>query len=898
MQDFSYAQKTEEVLSQLNTRTSGLSIAEAKERLKSGRNVLEEEKRRSRLSIFLEQFKDVIIIILVIAVVISFLLGEYVDAAAILIILLLNATVGFIQEYRAEKAIAELKKMASKKALVIREGKKMEIEAAELVPGDIIMLEPGMIVPADARLIEAVNLETQEASLTGESMPVRKTTEPLPESTPLAERNNMVYASTIVTRGRGIAAVTSTGMKTEVGKIASLIQNPDEDITPLQKKLKKLGVQLSYIVLIICCFVLIAQLLKDSELIRLLLNLDLAIFTKPAFVQLLINSVALAVAVLPEGLPAIVTISLALGVQRMVKRNALIRKLPAVETLGCVNVICTDKTGTLTCNEMTVKKIFVDGKVAEVSGEGYSTAGKISESSKDTQLLLKIGVLCNDADIENGINGDPTEIALLVSGAKLGLSKRELSRELPRVGEIPFESERKLMSTIHLDSKRKMLLSCVKGSPEVLLRRCSKIMINGKAVRLTKKHREQIIKTNEEFGSQALRVLGFAFREFKGNKLSEKIRKNAESELTFVGLQAMIDPPRPEVQSAIEKCKSAGIRVVMITGDQKHTAEAIAKQLGIESEGVVTGEELDSTDSIESIVDRVSVYARVSPEHKIKIVEALKKKNVVVAMTGDGINDAPALKKADIGIAMGVTGTDVAKEASDMILTDDNFTSIVNAVEEGRIIYSNIKKFVRFLLSSNMGEVMIIFFAVLFGLPLPLVAVQILWINLATDGFPAIALGVEPPERDIMKKSPRKIDEEIINRKDMIIMLLISFVMSIETLLVFRSYLPDLPMARTAAFTMVVMLEMFNVLNCKNLETPLFKGGAFSNKYLIYAILSSVGIHLIILYTPLSKIFDVVPLSFTELAKIILISSSILLIGDLIKIVISKWQARESGIKN
>ena len=884
MTDFSHAQTVEEVLLQLKTSAAGLSSSEVQSRLKiSGRNVLEEEKRRSPLAIFLEQFKDVIIIILIVAVLISFILGEYLDAIAILAILILNAIIGFVQEYRAEKAIAELKKLAGKKAIVIRDGKKEEVDASELVPGDIIILEAGMVVPADARLIEAVNLETQEASLTGESMPVSKTTEQLPEAIPLAERKNMVYSSTIIVRGRGTAVVTSTGMNTEVGKIARLIQNPDEDITPLQKRLKRMGILLSYLILGICAFVLVAQILRNSEIFRMIVSLDLAVFSTPIFVEILINSVALAVAALPEGLPAIVTIALALGVHRMAKRNALVRKLPAVETLGCVNVICTDKTGTLTCNEMTVRKIFVDGKTAEVSGEGYKTDGKISEVSRDSKLLLEIGALCNDADIENGINGDPTEIALLVSAAKLGISKRSLSEDLPRVGEIPFESERKMMSTLHLDLKRKRILSCVKGSPEIVIRRCSKIMINGKEFKLTKRHRDEILKANEEFSFQALRVLAFAFREFKGTKLNEAIKKNAESELTFVGLQAMMDPPRPEVFSAIEKCKDAGIRVVMITGDQKQTAHAVARQLGIESEGVLTGDEIDSLGSLDSVIDKVSIYARVSPEHKIKIVEALKKKGLVVAMTGDGINDAPALKKSDIGIAMGVTGTDVAKEAADMVLTDDNFASIVNAVEEGRVIYDNIKKFVRYLISSNLAEVLIIFLSILIGIPTPLVAIQILWINIATDGLPAIALGVEPHEKDIMKRSPRSINDEIINKKDLLIMLALAGAMTVETLLVFRAYLPDIEKARAAAFTMIVMLEMFNVLNCKHLEKPILKGGIFSNRKLIYAIIGSVGMHFIILYSPLNSIFKVVALPPLEVVKIILLSSSILIVGDAVK---------------
>jgi len=889
--DFSYTETVRQAMSSLKSSEKGLSSSEVKERLLHfGKNLIREEKRISPVRIFLNQFRDFIIIILIAAVIISFLIGEYIDAAAIFVILIINAILGFSQEYRAERSIQALKKLASQKAMVLREGKRQEINASELVPGDIIFLEAGMIVPADARLIEAINLEAQESVLTGESNPVRKITEQLSENAILADRTNMTFSSTHITKGRGMALVSSTGMNTEIGRIAQMIEAPDTDLTPLQKKLKQLGVFLGYLVIVVCVIVFIAQILKDAQILSMIASLDAGVFREKAFVEMLINAVSLAVAALPEGLPAIVTIALAIGVQRMIRRNALIRKIPSVETLGCINVICTDKTGTLTCNEMTVKKLFVDERITGISGEGYSAAGDFSQKSKDLEMLLRIGALCNDAEIEEGITGDPTEIALLVSAGKAGLSKKFLSLKYPRIDEIPFESERKLMTTIHRVAPEsgekgagKKMLSCVKGAPDILLRKCAKIIINGKERKITKQDRKKILETNEVLASQALRVLGFAFREFPGKKCNEKVKKEAESGLTFTGLQALIDPPREEAKNAVEKCKNAGIRVVMITGDHRATAVAIARELGIEGD-LLTGDEIEKLPDLDGVIEKVSIYARVSPEHKIKIVEALKRKGYIVAMTGDGINDAPALKRSDMGIAMGATGTDVAKEASDMVLTDDNFASIVSAVEEGRIIYDNIKKFVRYLLSSNFAEVMTIFISILLGLPLPLIAIQILWINLATDGLPALALGLEPADKEIMRRNPRSRREPIITREDFTIMLFLGIVMTVETLLIFKSYLPDVVHARTMAFTMMVMLQMFNVLNCKSLEKPLHKAGIFSNRYLIYAILISLGLHITILYSPLNSVFNVMPLGLRDWVKVLLLSASIVVVGDLIKL--------------
>jgi len=891
VENFYYAQNVKETLESLKSSLNGLSEAEARSRLQHfGPNILKQEKKINPLKIFLSQFKDFIIIILIIAVLISALIGEYVDAIVILIILVLNAILGFVQEYNAERSIEALRKLASQKATVLREGKRFEIDASELVLGDIIILETGMIVPADARLLEAINLESQEASLTGESTPVQKGTEKLDKTKILADRSNMVFSATTITKGRGKAVVTATGMLSEIGKIARIVTSEANELTPLQKRLKKLGVFLGYLVIIICFIVFLSQIMKDPHILELLKNFELSVFKQKSFIDMFITAVSLAVAALPEGLPAVVTISLAVGVQRMIKRHALIRKLPAVETLGCVTVICSDKTGTLTCNEMTVKKIFVDNKFVEVSGEGYSTEGKFSEKTKGLLQLLEIGALCNDSSIGESISGDPTEIALLVSAKKYEIEKPQLEKEFPRVDEIPFDSNRKLMTTIHSiqDSKktvRKKLVAYVKGAPDIVIRRCNRILVNGKIIKLNDKERKRILEINERFALEALRVLGFAFKEIDEKALKEKSEKSIETDLVFIGLQAMIDTPRKEVKEAIQKCRDASIKVVMITGDHKTTAVAIAKELGIEGKAI-TGEELDKIENLDNAVEDIAIYARVSPEHKLRIIDALRKKGYIVGMTGDGVNDAPALKKADIGIAMGITGTDVAKEASDMVLTDDNFASIVNAVEEGRIIYDNIKKFVRYLLSSNLGEVLTIFVAILLNLPLPLIAIQILWINLATDGLPALALGIDPPDEEIMKRKPRNPKENIISSHDFIIMLIIGIFMMVSTLWIFNMYLPNLRYARTMAFTTMVMLQMFNVLNCRSADRSLFKTGIFSNKYLIYSIMVSIAFQLILIYSKLNSIFEIVPLTLNDWLIIIGSSAMLILVGELIKLFI------------
>ncbi|MBW3015293.1 calcium-translocating P-type ATPase, SERCA-type [Candidatus Woesearchaeota archaeon] len=861
-----------EVISALNSSAQGLTSSEAKKRLrKYGLNAIKEERKISPIKIFINQFKSFIILILVIATIISIGLGYHdytlkggsilthmTEAIAIGAILIVNAIMGFIQEYKAEKSIEALKKLTSLKAKIIRNGKEQEIDASGIVPGDIIILDTGSKIPADARLVEIASLETLEAALTGESTPVVKDLKKLKTDTAVADRTNMVFSSTIVTKGRGKAIVTATAMKTQIGKIAKLIQQEERPETPLQKDLKHFGKWLGWVTIIITVVVFIA-----------------GIITGKGYYEMFMTAIALAVAAVPEGLPAVVTITLAIGIQRLIKKKSLIRKLPSVETLGSTTVICTDKTGTITHNQMTVQRLFVNNKIVEVTGQGYDIKGKFSDSPKEFKLLLEIGALCNDADLnKNKVIGDPTEGALIVSAKKAKIDKEKLERIYPRLNELPFDSKRKLMSTAHRINKRYYLYT--KGAPEELLKRCNKIKINGKTRKITKKDKKEILKANDRFARSALRILGFAYKEISNTK------NLTETSLTFVGLQAMIDPPRAEAKQAIEKCHKAGIKVLLVTGDHAVTAEAIAHQVGLTGR-VITGQELEKITNLEKIVDEVSIFARVSPEHKLKIVKALKKRKHVVAMTGDGVNDAPALKRADIGIAMGRTGTDVAKEASEMILTDDNFSSIVNAIEEGRNIYDNIKKFVFYLLSSNMGEILTILVAILIKLPLPLLALQILWINLVTDGLPALALSVEPAEPGIMERLPRKKGEKIINKHRTIMMLVTGIIMMIGTLIIFTNYLnKDLALAQTVSFTTLVMFQMFNVLNSRSEERSLFS--LKTNYYLIAAVLSSIILQVLVVYTPLGVYFNTMPLGLSDWLWIILISSSILIYGELHKL--------------
>lgn len=845
-----YTKTKQEIFKEFNSNIEGLSSSQAKTRLeKYGPNILKQGKKISALQIFISQFKSFLVYILIAAVIISTLLHEYIDAVVIAIILVLNAIMGFVQEYNAEKSIEALKKLTSLKAKVLRDGKETEIPTEEVVVGDIVLLEEGDKIPADARVIESINLETAEASLTGESTPVEKKDSVLSDGSAIGDQKNMVFSSTIITKGRGKGIVCATAMKTEIGKIAKMIQEADDGPTPLQLKLKRLGERLGMLTIAICLVVFIAGSLRTGQ-----------------YAEMFLASIALAVAAIPEGLPAVVTISLGLGVQRMVKRNALVRKLPSVETLGSTTVICSDKTGTLTKNQMTVTKLYANNEEIEVTGRGYDFTGSFSKDPKNFELLLKIGLLCNNSNLEdNNVIGDPTEGSLIVSAAKAKLDKEKVSKEFARIKEIPFDSDRKLMTTVHIDNKK--YVAYTKGAPDNIINKCNKIYKKGKISVMTKEDRDNIIRANDTFANSALRVLGFAFKEVATPKDAN------EKDMVFVGLQGMIDPAREEVKGAIVKCKEAGIKVIMITGDHKLTAMAIAHDLGIKGKAL-TGAELDKL-NIDDIVEDVSIYARVSPEHKMRITTALKKKGHVVAMTGDGVNDAPALKNADIGIAMGITGTDVSKEASDMILTDDNFTSIVSAVEEGRHIYENIKKFVNYLLSSNFGEVLVIFSAILIGLPLPITAIQILWINLVTDGLPALALGVDSASPNIMKNKPKK-NENIITKNTVFDITSIGILMATACIVLFSIYYKtDLIKAQTICFTTLVTLEIVRIYMIRSE----YKLKILSNKYLIISVLVSIILQLTVIYSPLNKIFNTVPLGINDWMMIMGATAMVFILG-------------------
>jgi Ca2+-transporting ATPase len=917
-------------MEELQTTKDGLTQEEAARRLEEyGPNELREIKGPSALEMFAGQFKDFLVIILLFAAVISAVITWMeniplppaqqhppVDTIVIMIIVIINAIMGFVQEYRAEKAIEALKQMAAPKAHLIREGQMIEAPSREVVPGDILRLETGDRLPADARLIEAHNLGTDEASLTGESTPVKKKANlVLSRGIPLADRKNMVHAGTIITSGRGVAVVCKTGMDTEIGLIAEMIQTAEDKVTPMQRRMERLGKQLGIIILIICMLVFVVEVLVE--------------FIRPTgelgIIDFFIIAVALAVAAIPEGLPAVVTITLALGVQRMIKRNAIIRRLPAVETLGSANIICSDKTGTLTKDEMTVRQIYLPKRLIQVTGAGYSPEGEFTHDGgrinpiKDSQLhlLLRIGTLCSNAIVRksNGayeILGDPTEGALVVAAQKAGLEQKSLDA-YPRVAELPFDPSRKRMSTIH-DTPEGDTLAYVKGAPEVVLELCTHILTDKGVRKITDELRADILANNEALATQALRVLAMAYRKLPGT-LSDITPEGVEKGLVFVGLMGMMDPPRSEVKDAIALCRRAGIIPIMITGDNQYTAVAIAQELGMftEDDVVLTGQALDalSEEDLADAVLNVRVYARVSPEHKLRIVRALKRHGACVAMTGDGVNDAPALKFADIGVAMGITGTDVAKEASDMILTDDNFASIISAIEEGRGIGDNTRKFVSYLLSCNAGEILVLFiasitFKVLFGWELPLLAIQILFVNLVTDGLPALALGMDPIEPDVMERKPRDPNESAITRRMWLNIWLVGAVITIGTLAVFYfemmtltnfgaigigdpGYTDALRRARTMAFTVLVMYQMVQAMNSRSSNLSLFTVGFLKNRILLVAISTSIFIHVAIVYIPfLSDIFQTSPLFLTDWLLVALVSLSVFAVAEIMKLVIRR----------
>ena len=845
----------------------GLAEREVQQRLaEHGPNELPETPPVSALTLLLGQFTSVIIWVLIGAAVISGLLQEWVDAAAILAIVLLNALLGFVQEYRAEQSIAALKKLSITMARVIREGVIRSIPARELVPGDLIQIEAGDRVPADSRVIYATGLQTQEASLTGESTPVAKSAEPILQTeVPLGDRHNMLFMGTIVVSGKGRALVTATGAQTELGKIAALIHREtqaEQEETPLQRRLEHLGHTLLWLSLGIVVVVFLLGALRGVPLVTMFLT-----------------AVSLAVAAIPEGLPAVVTITLAVGVTRMVKRHALIRRLPAVETLGSTTVICSDKTGTLTKNEMTVTTLYQGGDVFTVTGEGYGPAGEIRSDSEPTtpalkpglMALLRASVLCNGADLRLEaflwqIVGDPTEGALLVAAAKAGLTKHHLEQENLWLGEVPFDSERKKMTVVRRTPSGPVAF--VKGAPDVLLRDCQAWLTRGCDIQpLTDALRQEITATNQRLASHALRVLGVAMRPL--DRIPDVYdAKSLEHDLVFLGLVGMKDPIRPEAKAAVEACRAAGIRTVMITGDHKDTAVAIAKELGLMESGeqAISGAELNQM-SDEELRDRVktaAVYARVTAEHKLRVVRAWKQQGAVVAMTGDGVNDAPALKAADIGVAMGITGTDVTKEAADMVVTDDNFASIAAAVEEGRAIYDNIRKSVYYLLSCNISEILLMLLATLFGLPLPLLPVQILWINLVTDGLPALALAVDPADTDLMQRPPRPPQEPFLTRARLLRLFVQGAFIAVITLLAFLYCLYgmdlNLERARTLTFTVMVVAQLFHALNNRSEDRSIFALGLWTNKPLLATVaLSALLQAVIVLWSPVQGVFNVTP---------------------------------------
>ncbi|MDD2680067.1 MAG: calcium-transporting P-type ATPase, PMR1-type [Candidatus Omnitrophica bacterium] len=874
-----YNLSVEEVAQSLNTGLeSGLSAAEAKQRLAQyGLNQLLEKKGITPLGIFLGQFKDFIIWILIGAALVSGFLQEWVDALAIIAIVILNAIMGFIQEYRAEKSLAALKKLSSPSSKVIRDSQHSVISSLELVPGDLIELEAGDSIPADSRLVWSTsNFTVQEASLTGESTPVVKTIRALGEKEiPLADRANMVYLGTSVASGKARALVVATGMQTELGKIAGMVQGIRHETTPLQKKLEAFGKWIVYLCFVLVGLVFLLEWLRGGRI-----------------VDVFLTAVSLAVAAIPEGLPAVVTIALALGVHRMVRRHALIRKLPSVETLGCATVICSDKTGTLTRNEMTVQKVFAGARLFTVSGVGYAPQGafmldnnRISpDAYPELDKTLRCAVLCNAAQLVEDsagykIIGDPTEAALLTAAAKAGLRKESLEQDFSFVDEIPFDSERKIMTIIRKSNSG--LIAFVKGAPDILIDRCASIEEKGAGRKLTIEDKANIQKANDGLASQAMRVLAVAYRVLESGQ--DKYEPDTiEKGLTFVGLVAMIDPPREEVKQAIRECKAAGIKTVMITGDHKNTAVAIARELGFfDADSLaLSGEELDALndDDLYGKVERIVVYARVSPEHKLRVVRAWRRRGDIVAMTGDGVNDAPAVKEADIGVAMGITGTDVTKEVSDMVVTDDNFASIVSAVEEGRGIYDNIKKFIHYLLSCNAGEILVMFVASLVGLPIPLLPIHILWVNLVTDGLPALALGVDPVDPHIMQRPPRKPNEAVVTKQGAFLMLMQGAFIAFCSLFAFIFVLfiekEGLGRARTAAFVVLACSQLFHAFNCRNAAVSLFKIGAFTNKKLLYATGISFVLQMAVVYLPfLQKVFKTDALGLLDWALVIAISS-------------------------
>jgi Ca2+-transporting ATPase len=921
-----HALEVEEVLRDLQVYENGLTAEEASQRLQwYGPNQLQEVPRPSFWNTLWDQLNNFVVILLIVSSIISALLGEWIDALAILSIVILNTVLGIIQERRAEEALAALKRLAAPEAHVLRDGHRQVLPARDLVPGDMVFLEAGNYVPADVRLLEAVNLRVEEASLTGESLPVEKNAAlVLNQNVALGDRKNTAFMGTLVSYGRGRGVVVSNGMHTQLGLIASMLQNVETEETPLQRRLDQLGKTLSIGALILVAVVFVLELIDATNIYSLFSGPLVYVQTyAKEITNVFIIAVSLAIAAVPEGLPAVVTISLALGMREMIRRHALIRRLASVETLGSATVICSDKTGTLTQNEMTVTRLWVDHQTVEITGKGYSSEGNFLVDGKKIQwaqhmavrTALWLGILNNDAQLEQvegsehsyRVVGDPTEAALLVAAAKAGDAYLVVNRErtsYPRFDEIPFDSERKHMVTFHRvenpqaedfshyydDSMRGLNLIAIKGAPEVVLPLCRSYQtMDDKTHELKEDIRKKIYEANDAMTRDSLRVLALAYRDVK--------QKNAEwdaleKDLVFVGLVGMIDPPREEINYALEKARRAGIRTIMITGDYPNTAQAIAEQIGLMRRGteVLTGGDLDQLNDVQfrDVIESTDVFARVSPQHKLRIVNALQANDEVVAMTGDGVNDAPAIKRADIGIAMGITGTDVAKETADMVLTDDNYASIVSAVEQGRVIYNNIRKFVYYLLSCNVAEIMIIFLGTLITRNSPLTAIQLLWLNLVTDGAPALALAAEKGDPDVMDRKPRPKNEPIINRFMQIGIVIQTIAITSVTLAAYLLGLKLHPFqpeyAEAMAFATLTLSELGRALTARSEYYPIWKIGIFSNRYMNLAILSSVALILGVIYIPFfNPIFNTIPLGWRQweiLLPLLLIPS---VVAELVK---------------
>jgi Ca2+-transporting ATPase len=930
-----HSQPVESVARKLATNPeAGLSAEEAARRLdQHGPNELRESPPTPLWKRILEQLNNFVVILLIVASVISALLGEWVDAAAIMAIVLLNTVIGVVQESRAEESLAALKKMAAPTATVIRGGSRVTIASRELVPGDIVVLEAGNFVPADVRLVDSMNLRVEEAALTGESVPVEKSARArLEAEIPLGDRKNTAFMGTLVSYGRGRGIVVGTGMATQMGMIAEMLQELDAEPTPLQQRLNELGRQLGYVALAVCGLIFAVAIYNETDLGMIFapqggLLAYLQQF-EAKFIELFILAVSLAIAAVPEGLPAVVTITLAIGMREMVKRHALIRRLASVETLGAANVICSDKTGTLTQNAMTAVRLWVDDRLFHITGEGYTPRGEFVLNNQAADITgypgaltaLWAGLLCSDAYLESAgsseqgqtyrMVGDPTEGAIVVAGAKAGIIKRELEKAYPRLSEIPFDSERKTMTTVldvvnprrgdagpfdeQAEAEKQLYVIATKGAPDVILQKCTLYQrMDDASIAMTDALRARIIAANDAMARDALRVLAVAYRvddRPDTNPVPERVEQN----LIFLGLFGIIDPARPEVSPAIAKARKAGIRTIMITGDYPDTAAAIGSAIGLLRPGrqVLAGVEIDrlDDDGLAQALDTVDAFARVNPEHKVRIVDALRKRDNVVAMTGDGVNDAPALKRADIGVAMGITGTDVAKGAADMVLTDDNYASIVSAVEQGRIIYSNIRKFVYFLLSSNVAEITIIFLATLAGLPHPLTAIQLLWLNLVTDGAPALALAMEKGDPDVMDRPPRPKSEPVVNGSMRAGIAVQTVTQTFATLSAFLIGLwwhiggvfapganpllavlqhdwngVDVQTAETMAFVTLSLCELFRAFTVRSERASLFQIGVFSNRYLLAAVAVSATLLALVVFVPfLQPVFNTHALTLTE----------------------------------